>query len=167
MCGIIAVLRRASRRQPPAPDHLLALLAEAEAQLAGAPTADHLAAAADSLASLDAQLRGVMGHARLFVFPSLVEGFGLPPLEAMAMGVPCAVSDREPMRWVAGEGAVRFDPMDVDELERVITRFMTRDDLCQEYARRGRERAHDFTWERTARETLAVYDEVLSKPVRG
>jgi glycosyltransferase involved in cell wall biosynthesis len=71
------------------------------------------------------------------------------------------------MRWVAGEGAVRFDPMDVDELERVITRFMTRDDLCQEYARRGRERAHDFTWERTARETLAVYDEVLSKPVRG
>jgi len=61
MCGIIAVLRRASRRQPPAPEHLLALLAEAEAQLAGAPTPEHLAAAADSLASLDRELRGVPG----------------------------------------------------------------------------------------------------------
>ena len=115
----------------------------------------------------DDQLRGVMGHARLFVFPSLVEGFGLPPLEAMAMGVPCAVSDREPMRWVAGDGAARFDPLDVDEIARVILRFMTRDDLQEEYSRRGQERARCFTWERTARETLAVYDEVLSKPARG
>jgi glucosamine--fructose-6-phosphate aminotransferase (isomerizing) len=73
MCGIIAVLRRASRRQPPAPDHLLALLAEAEAQLAGAPTADHLAAAADSLASLDAQLRGVPGLWSLLQNESLAE----------------------------------------------------------------------------------------------
>ncbi|MCK5942204.1 MAG: glucosamine-6-phosphate synthase, partial [Planctomycetes bacterium] len=61
MCGIIAVLRRASRRTPPAPDHLRALLTEAEAQLAGAPTAEHLDAAADSLGALDRDLRGVAG----------------------------------------------------------------------------------------------------------
>lgn len=110
----------------------------------------------------DSQLRGVMGHARLFVFPSLVEGFGLPPLEAMALGVPCAVSDREPMRWVAGDGALRFDPLDIDELERVIIRMMTRDDLSEEYARRGRARARDFRWDRAASETLAVYESILS-----
>ncbi|MFT7535933.1 MAG: hypothetical protein ACI85K_001886, partial [Hyphomicrobiaceae bacterium] len=61
MCGIIAVLRRVSRRQPPQPAHLLAILAEAESNLAGAPTTEHLDGAAKALTQIDGELRGVAG----------------------------------------------------------------------------------------------------------
>ena len=110
----------------------------------------------------DATLRSVMAHARVFVFPSLVEGFGLPPLEAMALGVPTIVSDLEPMRGVVARGAVRVDPRDAGELERCLLRLLTRDDLAGELGRRGRERARTFSWATSAQRTLHIYHDVLS-----
>ena len=80
----------------------------------------------------DEQLRCAMAHARLFAFPSTVEGFGLPPLEAMALGVPCAVSDLEPMRSVVGQAGLRVSPHDPRELANTIVRLFTREDVYQD-----------------------------------
>lgn len=106
-------------------------------------------------------LHAVMAHATLFVFPSLVEGFGLPPLEAMACGVPTAVSDREPMRSVAGTGAMRFDASDEHALCALIGRVLTREDLQRQWAERALQRARQMTWEQSASHTLDVYRHVL------
>lgn len=110
---------------------------------------------------VDEDLRAVLAHARLFVFPSLVEGFGLPPLEAMALGVPCAVSDLEPMKSVAGEAALRFGPEDPVMLSKIITRLFTRDDVFEDLRARGIDRARTFRWELCAERTLNVYRDVL------
>ena len=107
------------------------------------------------------QLHAVMAHAGLFVFPSLVEGFGLPPLEAMACGVPTAVSDREPMRSVVGDGAMRFDATDADALASLISRMLARPDLQRQWAERATRRARQMTWEQTAARTLDVYRQLL------
>lgn len=109
----------------------------------------------------DADLRRVVGHASAFVFPSLVEGFGLPPLEAMALGVPTIVSDLEPMRSVAGDAALRFEPTDVAALTELLRHVVLDDRLAEALAHRGREHARTFTWARTAARTLAVYDALL------
>ncbi|MFP4599116.1 MAG: glycosyltransferase family 4 protein [Persicimonas sp.] len=109
----------------------------------------------------DTELRQVLGHARLFVFPSLVEGFGLPVLEAMAMGVPTAVSDLEPMRTVAGNAGIKFDPHNTGDLAKAITRVMTSDATHASLSERGQRRAAEFRWPLTARKTLQVYKKVL------
>ena len=109
----------------------------------------------------DAELRSVLGHARLFVFPSLVEGFGLPVLEAMAMGVPTVVSDLEPMRTIAGNGGLKVDPHSTDDMARLIEQVMTDDALHARLVERGRRRAAEFRWPLTADKTLKVYRKVL------
>ena len=108
----------------------------------------------------DSTLRQVLGAARLFVFPSLVEGFGLPVLEAMAMGVPTAVSDREPMRTVGGDAALRFEATDPVALAEVLTRVVADDALYGALSQAGREHAAQFTWAESARRTLEVYEEL-------
>ncbi len=109
----------------------------------------------------DDELRRVLGHAHLFVFPSLVEGFGLPVLEGMAMGIPTLVSDLEPMRTVAGDGGMRVDPRDTEAMAKAIADVATDDDLHRDLTERGRKRAADFRWPLTARKTLQVYDKLL------
>ncbi|MGM0554831.1 MAG: glycosyltransferase family 4 protein, partial [Myxococcota bacterium] len=109
----------------------------------------------------DDELRRVLGHARLFVFPSLVEGFGLPVLEGMAMGVPTIVSDLEPMRTVAGDGGMKVDPRNTEAMADAIADVATDDELHRDLAERGRSRATDFRWPLTARKTLQVYDKLL------
>lgn len=110
----------------------------------------------------DAELRSVLGHARLFVFPSLVEGFGLPVLEAMAMGTPTVVSDLEPMRTIAGRGGLTFDPHHTGELAKLIRRVFNNDDLYDDLVERGQRRAAEFRWPLTAQKTLKVYNRLLS-----
>ncbi|QDG52595.1 glycosyltransferase family 4 protein [Persicimonas caeni] len=110
----------------------------------------------------DDELRQVLGHARMFVFPSLVEGFGLPVLEAMAMGVPTVVSDLEPMRTVAANGGLKVDPHNTGEMADAIRRVMTHDSLYNSLVDRGQRRAAEFRWPLTARKTLQVYSKVLS-----
>lgn len=108
-------------------------------------------------------MHAVVACSRLFVFPSLVEGFGLPPLEAMACGVPTAVADIEPVRSIASHGAIRFDPHDASALSMWITRIFQRKDLHALWSARASQRAAAFTWERCAKETLAAYHTTLAR----
>ena len=95
-----------------------------------------------------------------FVYPSKFEGFGLPVLEALAAGVPTACSDIPPLREVAGDAALRFDPADGAALEDAMVRVTEDARLRDELAAAGPRRAARFTWEATARATL----EALSEP---
>jgi glycosyltransferase involved in cell wall biosynthesis len=110
----------------------------------------------------EAELDAVYRCAEAFVYPSLYEGFGLPVLEAMSRGIPCVVSTASSLPEVAGDAAIGIDPTDQDGLAAAIERVLTDRGLAGELARRGRERAAGFSWDRTARDTLDVYREVTS-----
>lgn len=109
----------------------------------------------------DADLPALYSAAAVFVFPSLYEGFGLPPLEAMSCGTPVVTSNVSSLPEVVGEAALTVDPYDVGALAAAIERALTDAALRAELRRRGFEQAKQFTWERTARETVAAYQRVL------
>jgi glycosyltransferase involved in cell wall biosynthesis len=109
----------------------------------------------------DADLPALYSAAELFVFPSLYEGFGLPPLEAMACGTPVVASNASSLPEVVGDAAILVDPYDVDALAGAISRALEERALAAELRARGSARARTFTWERTASETIAVYAKVL------
>ena len=98
--------------------------------------------------------------ADVFVFPSLYEGFGLPPLEAMACGTPVVCSNATSLPEVVGDAAITVDPYDVEALAGAMHRTLTNASLQEELREKGLKRAKQFTWERTARETIAVYREM-------
>ncbi|MBI4318693.1 MAG: glycosyltransferase family 4 protein [Chloroflexi bacterium] len=100
--------------------------------------------------------------ARVFVFPSLYEGFGLPPLEAMACGTVVACSNASSLPEVVGDAALTFDPRDVRALVEVLRAALRDDALRSELRARGLERARKFSWRKTAIETLKVYETVVS-----
>ena len=113
---------------------------------------------------LDTQkLALVYNLARALVYPSLYEGFGLPPLEAMACGCPAVVSNAGALPEVCGDAAVYVDPNDTESIANGIQRVLSDDRVRKDLIERGLGRAKDFTWEKTARETLKVFDEVLSQ----
>jgi len=97
--------------------------------------------------------------ARFLVFPSLFEGFGLPVLEAMASGCPVACSNVASLPEVAGDAALYFDPHDPEAIADAMDQLLTDDDLRQGLVRAGAARVRQFSWERTARETLKVLEE--------
>ena len=98
--------------------------------------------------------------AAVFVFPSLYEGFGLPPLEAMASGAPVVTSNVSSLPEVAGDAAVLVDPYDVGSIVDGITRVLTDPALADDLRRKGRERARDFSWERSVARTRDLYLEL-------
>jgi glycosyltransferase involved in cell wall biosynthesis len=98
-----------------------------------------------------------MSAASLFVFPSLEEGFGLPPLEAMACGTPVVASNTSSMPEVLADAALLVSPMDQGELADAMAAVLTSPALAAQLAERGLERSRRFSWEETARQTLAVY----------
>ena len=102
-------------------------------------------------------LPAVYSGADLFLFPSLYEGFGLPPLEAMACGTPVVCSNTSSLPEVVGDAAITVDPYNVEGLADTIRMVLSDGDLRQDLRARGLERARQFTWERTARETVEVY----------
>jgi len=108
-----------------------------------------------------AELEGLWKITRAFLFPSLYEGFGLPVLEAMARGVPVACADASSLPEVAGEAALLFDPRSEEAIADALRRLLTDEALCERLRRLGLERAARFTWERTAKGTLASYARVL------
>ncbi len=104
----------------------------------------------------DADLPLLVGGARLSVLPSLYEGFGMPLLEAMACGTPVVASRVSALPEVAGEAALLVDPRDVEALAEAMERVLGDEELRSDLRRRGLERAKEFSWDRCARETLAV-----------
>lgn len=101
--------------------------------------------------------------ADLVVYPSIYEGFGLPLLEAMASGVVLAVANTSSLPEVGGEAALYFDPFDVDDMAHTILRGIMSIDDRQRLREMGIERAGEFTWQKTARETLDVYRKVIAR----
>lgn len=108
-----------------------------------------------------ADLEGLYRAARCFVFPSLIEGFGLPVLEAMSRGLPVALSSAPPLPEVAGEAARYFDPYDVADMASAIAELLSDGDEREHLIAAGKARAKEFTWERTAEQTLGVYERAL------
>ncbi len=98
----------------------------------------------------------------LFVFPSLYEGFGLPPLEAMACGTAVIASNCAALPEVCGEGALLVDPRDVDGLAAAMNSLMEDKDRRRELAAKGREQAQRFSWRTTVAQTTAVYQMVAT-----
>jgi glycosyltransferase involved in cell wall biosynthesis len=102
----------------------------------------------------------VYRNASAFVYPSRYEGFGLPVLEAMVRGVPTIASNASSLPEVAGDAALLVDPRSVEDLADAIERVLTDDALAARLSADGRRRAARFSWDETARLTLAAYDAV-------
>jgi len=104
-------------------------------------------------------------QARAFIFPSLYEGFGLPPLEAMACGTPVVGSNTSSLPEVVGDAGVLVAPADVDGMADALARLLTDDAFHAELRERALRQAARFSWTQTARETYAAYEEVLNHVV--
>lgn len=99
--------------------------------------------------------------AQALVYPSLYEGFGLPPLEAMACGTPVISSNCSSIPEVVGESGLLVDPLSVEELSAALQQVSQSSALRQELSQRGLQRARHFTWENCARLTMQVYNDLL------
>jgi glycosyltransferase involved in cell wall biosynthesis len=110
----------------------------------------------------DATLAILYRLARVFVFPSLYEGFGLPPLEAMASGTPVITSNVSSLPEVVGDAAMLIDPYQPDAIAGAIRRVMLDDRLRDDMRERGLARVREFSWARSIRRVREIYDEVLA-----
>jgi glycosyltransferase involved in cell wall biosynthesis len=109
--------------------------------------------------NLDALLSG----AKVFVFPSLYEGFGMPVTEAMAKGVPVVTSKKAgSLEEITARGALLVDPYKPEEISEAIKKVLTDSKLAQELARKGSSQAQKFSWHRCARETLEIYKKAVT-----
>ena len=106
-------------------------------------------------------LRCFYESAAAFVFPSRYEGFGLPPLEAMACGAPVVTSNVSSLPEVVDDAAMLVNPENVFDIARGIREVLLNDDLRQDLIRRGRHQASRFSWETTARQVLEIYKEAV------
>jgi glycosyltransferase involved in cell wall biosynthesis len=100
--------------------------------------------------------------AGVFVFPSLYEGFGLPPLEAMASGTPVITSNVSSLPEVVGDAALLIDPYEPDAIADAMRRVLTQPALREDLRQRGLLRVKEFSWERSVRRVRDIYEEVLA-----
>jgi glycosyltransferase involved in cell wall biosynthesis len=107
-----------------------------------------------------AELETLYRRARIFAFPSLDEGFGMPVLDAMAYSVPVITSRRSALPEVAGDAALLVNPDDPEEITAALVRLASDEALREDLARRGRERALQFSWESAIAKTWEVYREL-------
>lgn len=101
--------------------------------------------------------------ARVFVYPSLLEGFGLPILESLSCGTPVVASKTSSLPEVVGQAGILFEPEDVNEIKLVLERSLTDEAVYQNIKGKCLEQASKFSWEKTAKEVLVVYQEVYEK----
>jgi len=111
----------------------------------------------------DETLAVLYRSAEVFVFPSLYEGFGLPPLEAMASGTPVVTSNVSSLPEVAGDAAVLVDPYDPQAIADGIYRVLTDEQLRRDMVHKGIARAGQFSWEQSARRVRQIYGEVAER----
>ena len=111
----------------------------------------------------DGELSLVLANARLLVFPSLYEGFGLPVVEAMAAGIPVACSRTGAMPEIAGAAAAFFNPSQVADMIRILSHLLANESLRGELVAAGRRRVGQFSWERAALQTIEVYERAARK----
>ena len=109
----------------------------------------------------DEDLPALYRAAAAFVFPSFYEGFGLPPLEAMACGVPVVTSNTSSLPEVVGDAGLAVNPHDVDALANALNTALTDETWRAQAITRGLERAKTFTWQRAAEQLLGVYERVM------
>ena len=106
-------------------------------------------------------LPALYGGAKVFVYPSLYEGFGLPVLEAQSTGCPVVTSDRGSLKEIVGDTAVVADPEDTQSVRRGIEKILSLDKkILEDMKQKGIQHARMFTWDNTARQTLEVYKEL-------
>jgi glycosyltransferase involved in cell wall biosynthesis len=108
------------------------------------------------------KLEEVLRHAKALVFPSIYEGFGLPPLEAMSHGCPVAVSSAASIPEICGDSAVYFDPYDIDEIADAINQLVTNHELSKSLAEKGYEKVKEFSWSTCAKKTCTVIEDLLN-----
>lgn len=111
----------------------------------------------------DEDLAPLYAGAAAYVFPSKYEGFGLPPLEAMQVETPVAASNGSSLPEVLQDGALYFDPNDVYGIISAIDRLVSNPSFARALAKRGRKIAESYSWEKMARETLGIYEQITSK----
>lgn len=109
----------------------------------------------------DETLACLYASATVFVYPSLYEGFGIPPLEAMTFGCPVICSSSSSIPEVVGDAAGLFDPMKIEEMCAAIESVVFSAEKSKQLALRGYERIKQFSWEKCAQDTLNVYEKVL------
>lgn len=114
----------------------------------------------------DDELRCLYARCTALLFPSFYEGFGLPPLEAMACGAPVVASDRASIPEVVGDAGLLADPEDYGAMAGAVLRLEREPEMRRELVRRGRERAASFTWERAARRTADLLYTVAAGKAR-
>jgi len=110
-----------------------------------------------------AEIQSYYAGAAAFVFPSYLETFGIPLLEAMASGLPTVAADIPVFREVGGDAVLYADPFDTADLAKAMEHALHTDGVARALARRGRERAREFTWEKTAMELLHLFSSVHSE----
>jgi len=108
-------------------------------------------------------LPSIYSLADIFVFPSLYEGFGIPPLEAMACETPALVSNQGALPEITGNNCLQVNPYDVNDIAKGIYTLLTNECLKKKMIENCKKWIKDFTWERAANQTMQVYEEVLSK----
>lgn len=111
----------------------------------------------------DELLAAMYRHAAALIYPSLYEGFGIPPLEAMSFDCPVVCSNTSSMPEVVGDAAALFNPQDPGQMRETIEHLVTTPSLVRELVRLGRERLKLFSWDKCARETLEAYRHVLER----
>lgn len=112
----------------------------------------------------DATLAWLYANCFAFAYPSLVEGFGMPALEAMSLGAAVVTSNRSSLPEVTGDAALAVDPEDEEALAAALARLESEPALRDDLRARARERARRFSWDEAARRTLELYAEALARP---
>lgn len=111
---------------------------------------------------VDEDLSALYSGATAFIYPSLYEGFGLPPLEAMRCGTPVITSNKTSLPEVVSDAGIMVDPKDEEALCQAMLNLLTDSTLCQELRQKGFARSQSFSWDKCAADTVEVYKKIMS-----